>query len=76
MILKPSPLKRALFFVFFDIFISLGTLFLAYNLRFNFTVDGTYLEHFFLVFSILLFLKIGSIAYFNLYEVSWRFFSL
>ncbi|MDD2358610.1 MAG: nucleoside-diphosphate sugar epimerase/dehydratase [Thiovulaceae bacterium] len=57
-------------------FISLGTLFLAYNLRFNFTVDGTYLEHFFLVFSILLFLKIGSIAYFNLYEVSWRFFSL
>ncbi len=76
MILKPSPLKRALFFVFFDAIISLGTLFLAYNLRFNFTVDGTYLEHFFLVFSILLFLKIGSIAYFNLYEVSWRFFSL
>ena len=76
MILKPSPLKRALFFIFFDILISLGTLFLAYNLRFNFSVDGTYLDHFFLVFSILLFLKIGSIAYFNLYEVSWRFFSL
>jgi len=76
MILKPSPLKRALFFIFFDIFISLGTLFLAYNLRFNFSVDGTYLDHFFLVFSILLFLKIGAIAYFNLYEVSWRFFSL
>ena len=76
MILKPSPLKRALFFIFFDILISLGTLFLAYNLRFNFSVDGTYLDHFFLVFSISLFLKIGSIAYFNLYEVSWRFFSL
>ncbi len=76
MILKPTPAKRALFFIFFDIVISLGTLFLAYNLRFNFSVDGTYLEHFFLVFFILLFLKIGSIAYFNLYEVSWKFFSL
>ena len=76
MILKPSPLKRALFFIFFDILISLGTLFLAYNLRFNFSVDGAYLDHFFLVFFILIFLKIGSIAYFNLYEVSWKFFSL
>jgi UDP-N-acetyl-D-glucosamine 4,6-dehydratase len=76
MILKPSPLKRALFFIFSDLIISLGTLFLAYNLRFNFNIDGAYLDHFFLVFFILIFLKIGSIAYFNLYEVSWKFFSL
>jgi UDP-N-acetylglucosamine 4,6-dehydratase len=74
--LKPTPFTRALFFIISDIFLSLGTLFLAYNLRFNFSVDGTYLEHFFLVYFILLFLKIGSIAFFNLYEISWKYFSL
>ncbi|MBU0721474.1 polysaccharide biosynthesis protein [bacterium] len=74
--IQPTPLKRALFFIFFDIIISLGTLFLAYNLRFNFSIDDSYLEHFMLVFFVLMVFKIGLIAFFNIYEVSWKFFSL
>ncbi|MBU1659121.1 polysaccharide biosynthesis protein [bacterium] len=76
MTIKPTPLKRALFFIFFDILLSLGTLFLAYNLRFNFSVDTSYLDNFLLVFVVLVFFKIGFIAFFNIYKVSWRFFSL
>jgi len=74
--IRPSPFKRTLFFMFFDAVLSLGTLFLAYNLRFNFDIEKQYLENFFLVFSILLFLKITAIAYFKIYRVSWRFISL
>jgi len=71
-----SPLKRALFFILSDILLSVGTLYLAYNLRFNFDIESQYLNNFFLVFSVLLVLKISAIAYFKMYHISWRFVSL
>jgi len=74
--ITPSPIKRTLFFLFFDIALSLFTLFLAYNLRFNFHIDQRYLHNFFTVFLVLTFLKISAIAYFKIYRVSWRFVSL
>ena len=73
---KPSPLKRMLFFILFDIFLSLGTLFLAYNLRFNFHIDERYLKNFFLVFSLLLLFKILALAYVKIYNISWKFIAL
>ena len=73
---KPSATKRALFFIIFDTFLSLVTLFFAYNLRFNFTIDQIYMDNFFSVFICLVILKIISIYYFKIYFVSWRFFSL
>ena len=76
MIVKPTPLYRAIFFIFFDILISLGTLFMSYNLRFNFGIDEKYMEHFLLVFLLVTILKIFSMNLFNLYRVTWRFFSL
>ncbi len=74
--LSPTPFKRTLFFMLFDIIISLGTLFLAFNLRFNFHIRPIHLEHFFLVFSLLSFFKIIAIYYFKIYNVSWNLFSL
>ena len=74
--IAPSPFKRTLFFIFSDIVLSLGTLFLAYNLRFNFNIEKQYLDNFFLVFGVLLFFKIAAITYFKIYRVSWRFVSL
>ena len=74
--ITPSPFKRALFFILSDIILSLVTLFLAYNLRFNFHIEKQYLDKFFLVFGVLLVLKIVSIMYFKMYHVSWRFVSL
>lgn len=71
-----TPLKRVLFFLLFDTLLSLGTLYMAYNLRFNFDIESQYLDNFFLVFVVLLTLKILFLAYFKLYHISWRFVSL
>lgn len=73
---KPTALKRTLFFVFFDIVLSLGTLFLAYSLRFNFVIPESFLDNFFDVFLLIIIFKITTFHFFNLYNVSWRFFSL
>lgn len=74
--IKPTPYKRALFFITIDIFLSLGTLFLAYNLRFNFSVDESYLGNFLHVFILLTTFKITLMCFLKIYNVSWRFFSL
>ena len=74
--ITPSPFKRSLFFILSDIILSLGTLSLAYNLRFNFHIEEQYLDNFFLVFTVLILLKIGAIMYFKMYHISWRFVSL
>jgi len=74
--ITPSPLKRTLFFIIFDILFSLLSLWLAYNLRFNFSIEAQYLQSFSLVFILLTVLKIGMIAYFHIYQISWRFVSL
>ncbi len=71
-----TPFKRVLFFLLFDILLSLGTLYLAYSLRFNFDIESQHLDNFWLVFSVLVTLKILFIAYFKLYHISWRFVSL
>lgn len=74
--MRPTPFKRALFFVFSDVVISLGTLFLAYNLRFNFTVKDIFIENFLAVFILLVSVKVLFMALFHVYGVAWRFFSL
>ena len=73
---KPTRVKRTIFFIFFDFFIFLGTLFLAYNLRFNFHIPSNFLEKFFIVFLYISLLKIIFFSFFKIYSVSWRFFSL
>jgi UDP-N-acetyl-D-glucosamine 4,6-dehydratase len=75
-VFRPTPFKRALFYIVVDLVLSLFTLFLAYNLRFNFDIDKSFLDNFFYVFTLLISLKIFMISYFNVYKVAWRFFSL
>jgi UDP-N-acetylglucosamine 4,6-dehydratase len=75
-VFKPTALKRGFFFLFFDIFLSISTLFLAYNLRFNFDIPAPFLENFFDIFLLILVLKISLLAFYNVYQVIWRFFSL
>jgi len=74
--LTPTPWKRALFFLFFDITLSFLTLYLAYNLRFNFFIADRYLENFLLVFTVLVSLKITMMYFFKIYSISWKFVSL
>jgi len=75
-LLKPSPLKRVIFFLSSDTLLSLLTLYLAYNLRFNFTVPGNFLDNFLNIFFVILILKIIIFIFFRLYRTAWRFFSL
>ncbi len=75
-LLRPTKTKRALFFIIGDILISIFTLFLAYLLRFNFSIPKTYLHNFIEIAFILIFLKIAFYYIFKLYFVNWRFFSL
>lgn len=74
--LTPSPLKRVLFFLLCDTFLSLFTLYFAYNLRFNFDIPVNFINNFFTIFLVLLFIKIVTFTYFRLYRTAWRFFSL
>ena len=76
MFLTPSPLKRVSFFLLSDIIISLFTLYLAYNLRFNFQIPQNFINNFFSIFIILFSMKILVFVYFRLYRTAWRFFSL
>ena len=75
-LLKPTMAKRILFFLLADLLLSALSLYLAYSLRFNFSVPPEFLDHFFRIYAPLTGLKIGSYAIFRLYQRSWRFFSL
>ena len=74
--LKPTQTKRTIFFLSSDILISFFSLFLAYNLRFNFVVPSDFMNNFFKTFMILIVCKISLFIYFNIYKTAWRFFSL
>lgn len=74
--LRPTQSKRTIFFISSDILISFLSLFLAYNLRFNFIVPSEFMDKFFQTFIILLICKISFLMYFNIYKTAWRFFSL
>ena len=73
---RPSPSKRVFFFIIFDILISLFTLTLSYNLRFNFNVENEYYKSFALIATVLILCKIISFFYFKIYQIAWRYFSL
>jgi len=75
-LLHPSPLKRIVFFLINDIFISFLTLLLAYNLRFNFHIPSGFMNNFANVFVVLIILKLVVFIYYRLYRTAWRFFSL
>ena len=73
---RVTDLKRTIFFVLSDTLISLFTLFVSYNLRFNFHIEMRFFETFFNVFIAIVILKLSFMAYFHIYNVAWRFFSL
>jgi UDP-N-acetyl-D-glucosamine 4,6-dehydratase len=73
---KPTLVTRTLFFLVFDILLSLFTLFLAYNLRFSFEIPSLFTDTFFEFFLMILSLKITFLFYFKIYKVTWRFFAL
>ena len=73
--LRPTSLKRTLFFIGVDLFLSLITLYFAYLLRFNFHIPEEFLTSFFLVYIVLVSLKLFLMFLFRNYSIIWRFFS-
>ncbi|MCV6607845.1 MAG: polysaccharide biosynthesis protein [Campylobacterales bacterium] len=73
---RPTLVKRFLFFVLADVVLSLITFYLSYDLRFNFEIPSEFFDAFLPLFIILVSLKIGSLYFFNIYSIPWRYFSL
>lgn len=72
-LIKPTPGKRLLFFLTFDVLLVLASLWLAMLLRFEFSIPGSFLRKYWgwaiwLVVNRVLFL-----ALFGLYTINWRF---
>ena len=75
-ILKPTNKKRVLFFILFDVLISIGTVVLAYLLRFNFHIPLDFFMGMGLMILILTLLKIFLFFKFRIYFIAWRYFGL
>jgi len=75
-ILKPNIFTRALFFIIIDIILFYGSLFFAYQLRFNFHVPDHFIKSFLDLVWILIGIKIAFFYFFKIYFITWRFFVL
>lgn len=75
-LLRPSNVKRTLFFLVVDCLLSYFTLLLSYNLRYSFEVPLEFNVQSILAFLIVITLKIGMLFVFKIYLVPWRFFGL
>lgn len=73
---KPTNKKRIIFFLIFDILISLLTILLAYLFRFNFSIPSEFLYGMIGMMLILIPLKILFLLIFKIYFVAWRYFGL
>ena len=73
---RPTALKRTLFFLFLDMVLSFASLYLAYLLRFNFQVPSLFLHSFWIIFAVLVPIKLLSLYLFRNYFIVWRFFGL
>jgi len=73
---QPTQLKRMLFFIIFDIFISIATISIAYLLRFNFHIPPNFLDSMFSMMYILIPIKIALFFIFKIYFIAWRYFGL
>ena len=74
--LKPTPLKRILFFIINDIIISILAIYFAYALRFNFNIQEIYILQMPFLIGLVICINFFSFYLFHTYTIVWRFFSL
>ena len=74
--LVPSSTKRLAFFVLADTVLSFFTLYGAYLLRFNFSIQEDFLAPFWHIALSIIVLKLTATALFGGYNLIWRFFAL
>ena len=74
-LLRPTSLKRMVFFLIVDLILSGITLYLAYLLRFNFQISEEFLGSFWLTYGVITGAKLFFLFLFKNYFIIWRFFS-
>ena len=74
--LKPTNKKRILFFILFDIVISISTVVLAYLLRFNFFIPIEFFDGMMVMMMLFIPIKLLVFYFSKLYFVAWRYFGL
>jgi UDP-N-acetyl-D-glucosamine 4,6-dehydratase len=74
MILRPSELKRKLFFMLFDAFIIAFAVYVAFALRFDFNIPDEFIDSIVIATSVLVLLRVSLYNYFRIYDISWRHF--
>ncbi len=74
--LKPTPLKRMIFFILIDFVLFVASFYLSYQLRFNFRVPESFMGSFYHLFLFNAIIKIFFMYIFRVYHVSWRYFGL
>ncbi|CAA6811250.1 MAG: UDP-N-acetylglucosamine 4,6-dehydratase (EC [uncultured Sulfurovum sp.] len=75
-ILSPTIEKRMVFFILFDVLISMATVVIAYLLRFNFFITSAFFESMMQMMMVIIPLKILIFFLFKIYFVAWRYFGL
>jgi len=72
--LKPSELKRKIFFMIFDILIIFNATLIAFGLRFDFSIPQKYESSIYITFAILVLTRLSLFNHFRIYNISWRYF--
>ena len=74
MILRPSELKRKIFFILFDLLIISISSYIAFALRFDFSIPKEFVGSIYITILILSTLRVSLYYYFRVYDISWRHF--
>ncbi len=71
---RPSPKKRAIFFIVSDSILLFFSFAMAYQLRFNFQIPHEHVLGFWSLVWVLIFLKILFFYIFKIYFIAWKYF--
>jgi UDP-N-acetyl-D-glucosamine 4,6-dehydratase len=74
--IRATSLGRRLFFIFSDVAIIFVALWVSFLLRFDFNIPESFTNVIFFCFGFLAFIRITLSYYLNVYDISWRHFSL
>ena len=74
--LRPSVLKRVLFFMMFDVAFIVTSIYLSFLFRFGFFIPDDFHDALFFSISLLIPFKLIMLYFFRIYHVAWRFFGL
>jgi UDP-N-acetyl-D-glucosamine 4,6-dehydratase len=69
-----KTIQRTLFFILADMLITLFSVFIAFELRFDFSIPDEYYPGLYAMIVILLSTRFSLFIYFNIYSISWRHF--